>query len=122
MVLTWWVRSKPASRKTIPGTPRQSPTLVLVAIYFAGQDVVGPLMLYPMAIGATCVGGMEYTYAPDSEIDKGAEKGFFKFGGSSTMLLFEKGRIRLDEDLVKHSSERRELYARMGDRLGVAAG
>lgn len=73
-----------------------------------------------LEIGATCVGAMEYTYAADSDVAKGDEKGFFKFGGSSTILLFEKDRIRLDADLVEHSGQRRELYARMGDRLGVA--
>ncbi len=35
-----------------------------------------------------------------------------------TMMLFEPGVIVLDEDLVKHSAEGRELYARMGDRMG----
>jgi phosphatidylserine decarboxylase len=72
-----------------------------------------------LEIGATCVGAMEYTYPADSNVAKGAEKGFFKFGGSSTILLFEKDRIRLAPDLIEHSSQRRELYARMGDRLGT---
>jgi len=73
-----------------------------------------------LEIGATCVGAMEYTYVSDSRVAKGGEKGFFKFGGSSTILLFEKDRIRLDEDLLRHSAERRELYAKMGDRMGAA--
>ena len=73
-----------------------------------------------LEIGATCVGAMEYTFAADTEVAKGDEKGFFKFGGSSTILLFEKDRIRLDEDLVEHSRQRRELYAKMGDRMGAA--
>lgn len=73
-----------------------------------------------LEIGATNVGAMEYTYGPDAEVAKGEEKGFFKFGGSSTILLFEKDRIQLDDDLVEHSRERRELYARMGDQMGRA--
>lgn len=68
-------------------------------------------------IGATCVGRFEYTYQPGAVL-KGAEKGFFKFGGSSTLLLFEPGKIRLDTDLLQNSAEQRELYARMGDRMG----
>jgi phosphatidylserine decarboxylase len=71
-----------------------------------------------LEIGATCVGGFEYTYDAGA-VRKGAEKGFFKFGGSSTMLLFEPGRIAFDEDLLEHSREHRELYAHMGDRLGL---
>ena len=72
-----------------------------------------------LEIGATCVGGFEYTFA-DGEVAKGGEKGYFKFGGSSTLTLFEPGRVELDADLVEHSRQRRELYARMGDHLGTA--
>ena len=72
-----------------------------------------------LEIGATCVGGFEYTYQPGSDVAKGAEKGFFKFGGSSTITLFEPGRIQLDTDLVENSRQHRELYARMGDQLGT---
>ncbi len=71
-------------------------------------------------IGATCVGSFEYTYTPGKPVNKGDEKGFFKFGGSSTILLFEKNRIRLAEDLLENSSQGRELYARIGDFLGSA--
>jgi hypothetical protein len=31
-----------------------------------------------------------------------------------------RGRIRFDEDLVGHSREHVEIYAKMGDRLGTA--
>ncbi|MBI5800458.1 MAG: phosphatidylserine decarboxylase [Verrucomicrobia bacterium] len=74
-----------------------------------------------LEVGATCVGSFEYTFKPNSRVEKGAEKGYFKFGGSSTITLFEPGRVKLDADLVEHTRERRELYARMGDRAGVAA-
>ena len=71
-----------------------------------------------LEIGATCVGSFEYTFAPEVAMVKGAEKGFFKFGGSSTITLFEKGRLRLDDDLVENSRQGRELYARMGEQMG----
>lgn len=74
-----------------------------------------------LEVGATCVGSFEYTFAPNTRVAKGAEKGYFKFGGSSTITLFEPGRVKLDDDLLAHTAEHRELYARMGDRLGVAA-
>lgn len=69
-------------------------------------------------IGATCVGSFEYTYLPGVEMKKGTEKGFFKFGGSSTITIFEKGRVQLAADLIENSKEHRELYARVGDCLG----
>jgi phosphatidylserine decarboxylase len=74
-----------------------------------------------LEVGATNVGSFEYTFTPNTRVAKGAEKGYFKFGGSSTITLFEPGRVKLDDDLLMHTAEQRELYARMGDRLGVAA-
>ena len=73
-----------------------------------------------LEIGATNVGSIAQTYRPNSAVHKGDEKGYFRFGGSSTLLLFEPGRVRLADDLVQHSRERRELYARVGDLMGVA--
>ena len=71
-----------------------------------------------LEVGATCVGSWGYTYQPGLPVMKGAEKGFFKFGGSSTITLFERGRVQLAEDLLEQSARRVELYARMGDRMG----
>jgi phosphatidylserine decarboxylase len=71
-------------------------------------------------IGATFVGGMAYTYAPGMPMGKGSERGYFRFGGSCTILLFEKNRIRFDNDLVENTGKYLETYARMGDQLGIA--
>ena len=38
-------------------------------------------------VGATCVGSIIQTYNPNSQITKGDEKGYFKFGGSTTILF-----------------------------------
>lgn len=73
-----------------------------------------------LEIGATCVGSFEYTFQPGVRVEKGAEKGFFKFGGSSMVTLFEHGRVDLAEDLIANSKHGRELYARMGDLMGRA--
>lgn len=71
-------------------------------------------------IGATMVGTIFQTFSLNRPAAKGEEKGLFKFGGSCVITLFQAGRIRLDEDLVRHSAEGLEVYARMGDRLGEA--
>jgi phosphatidylserine decarboxylase len=70
-------------------------------------------------VGATCVGTIRSTFQPDRPVQKGAEKGYFAFGGSCVITLFPKGRIQFDDDLVKYSAQHIETYARMGDRLGV---
>lgn len=72
-----------------------------------------------LEIGATNVGSIVQTYRPGTPVAKGDEKGYFRFGGSSTLLLFEPGRVRLDDDLVEQSRQQCELYARVGDHLGA---
>lgn len=74
-----------------------------------------------LEIGATNVGSIVQTFRADTTIGKGDEKGYFRFGGSSTLLVFEPGRVRLADDLIEQSSNQQELYARVGDRLGTAA-
>lgn len=74
-----------------------------------------------LEIGATNVGSIVQTYQPGTMVAKGDEKGYFRFGGSSTLLLFEPGRVRLADDLIEQSRNQTELYARVGDRLGTAA-
>jgi len=72
-------------------------------------------------IGATCVGSISQTYTPDQPVKKGDEKGYFSFGGSSTITLFEPNKIKLAEDLLTHSANQVELFAQMGDRLATLA-
>ncbi|HVW21765.1 MAG TPA: archaetidylserine decarboxylase [Opitutaceae bacterium] len=71
-------------------------------------------------VGATNVGSIKQSYVPGRPVAKGAEKGFFAFGGSCVITVFRRGRIRFDPDLVEQSAKQVETYARMGDRLGVA--
>ncbi|MEO0796060.1 MAG: phosphatidylserine decarboxylase [Verrucomicrobiota bacterium] len=69
-------------------------------------------------VGATCVGSIVQTHVPGQWVGKGGEKGYFAFGGSSTITLFEPGRVRLADDLLEQTTAGRELYARMGDQMG----
>ena len=69
-------------------------------------------------VGATCVGSMTYDQSLPRIVQKGEEKGFFSFGGSSVITLFEPNRILLAADLLEHSANNRELYARMGETMG----
>ena len=73
-----------------------------------------------MEVGATNVGSILQTFVPGRLATKGEEKGLFKFGGSCVIMIFQKGRITLDADIVEQSRQCRETYARMGDRLGIA--
>jgi len=71
-------------------------------------------------IGATLVGGIRQLYVPGQPVAKGEEKGLFKFGGSCVITIFQPGRITFDADLVQQTAAGMEVYARMGERLGLA--
>ena len=75
-----------------------------------------------LEVGATCVGSIVQTFTSAGRVEKGVEKGWFEFGGSACITIFERGRIRLADDLLEHSADGREMYARMGERMGVANG
>ncbi len=70
-----------------------------------------------LEIGATCVGSIHQTYTPNQPVEKGAEKGYFAFGGSSTITIFEPGKVTLAKDLLENSSKQIELYARIGSAM-----
>ena len=72
-----------------------------------------------LEIGATNVGSVHHTFVPTRSVEKGEEKGYFAFGGSATLTLFEPGRVQLAEDLLEQSAGQRELYAKVGDRMGT---
>ncbi len=72
-------------------------------------------------VGATFVGAIRQTYHPETACKKGAEKGYFEFGGSCILLLFEPGKVMFDEDLLHTSLSHIEMQAKMGDSLGRMA-
>jgi phosphatidylserine decarboxylase len=69
-------------------------------------------------VGATNVGAIHQTYTPNQACVKGEEKGYFSFGGSSLLLLFEKGGISFDADLIQASKEKIETLTLLGQSLG----
>lgn len=71
-------------------------------------------------VGATCVGSIHQTFMGGCRVQKGEEKGFFSFGGSCIVLLFEKGRIEFDADLVRNSERGLETKALFGSSLGCS--
>ena len=69
-------------------------------------------------VGATMVGSMIQTYS-SMTVKKGEEKGYFKFGGSTVVLLFEKDQIKIDEDLLNNTSQGLETTIKMGEKIAV---
>ena len=69
-------------------------------------------------IGATNVGSIHQKFTPFEPYAKGDEKGYFSFGGSSLVLLFEPGVIQFDQDFLDASSEKLEVRGLMGQSMG----
>jgi phosphatidylserine decarboxylase len=69
-------------------------------------------------VGATCVGSIIQTYTPNKKINKGDEKGYFKFGGSTVILFFEPNRIKIDSDIIEQTKQGIETYVLMGEKIG----
>lgn len=70
-------------------------------------------------VGATCVGTIVQTYAPGRKVAKGSEKGYFKFGGSTTILFFQKNTINIDDDLIHQTTMGYETKVVMGEKIGT---
>lgn len=69
-------------------------------------------------IGATFVGSIRQTFVPQTRVKKGAEKGYFEFGGSCIILLFEKGKVAFDADLIQNTQMGLETLLRYGESIG----
>ncbi len=70
-------------------------------------------------IGATNVGTICQTHPGQAVAERGAEKGFFAFGGSCVVTIWPRGRMRFSRDLEEVSRDGVELYARMGDSMAA---
>lgn len=71
-------------------------------------------------VGATNVGTIRQTFNPLKPVKKGDEKGYFSFGGSCILILFQKDRIEFDQDLCNYSKKGIEVRAQFGDSMGRA--
>lgn len=68
-------------------------------------------------IGATMVGSIIQTYKAGDKVEKGSEKGYFAFGGSTVVLLFEEGKVAIDNDLIENTKKGYETTVKMGENI-----
>ena len=80
-------------------------------------EAFGDLLM--MEVGALLVGKI-VNHHGKATVTCGQEKGYFKFGGSTVVLLVEKGRVCPDADLLKNSLEGYETVVKLGEKIGVA--
>lgn len=70
------------------------------------------------AVGATTCGSIVETFTPGKPVQKGDEKGYFEFGGSALILLFEPGKIAFSNDLLAANQTGMEIRCLLGQEMG----
>lgn len=71
-----------------------------------------------MEVGALMVGRIR-NHHTDGPVCRGEEKGLFEFGGSTVILLLEKDRVQVDEDIMRNSTAGEETLVKMGEKIGT---
>ncbi|MCY7146840.1 phosphatidylserine decarboxylase [Streptococcus gordonii] len=75
---------------------------------------LGPVL--QMEVGALLVGKI-YNHSQDHLV-RGQEKGCFGLGGSTILVLYPAGTIRLDQDILTYSDLGIETQIQMGEKIG----
>ena len=70
-----------------------------------------------MEVGAMGVGRI-VNYKESEFVEKGEEKGYFEFGGSTVCLFVPKGSAVPDADMIKNTAEGFETLVKMGEQIG----
>lgn len=69
-------------------------------------------------VGAICVG--KIVQSTDlTTFTRGDEKGYFLFGGSTVIIIGEKGKWSPSSDIVDYTSKGMETYIQLGDEVGI---
>ena len=72
-----------------------------------------------MEVGAMLVGRI-VNYHQSHSFKRGDEKGKFEFGGSTIILLFQKGKLELNKKIIATSLTGREFPVKAGEKIGKA--
>jgi phosphatidylserine decarboxylase len=56
----------------------------------------------------------------DSLYRRGDELGYFAFGGSTCVTVYQKATVAFDEDLILNSNKPIETLVMMGDHVGIS--
>lgn len=65
-----------------------------------------------ICVGAMMVGSTVITRKQGETVKRAEELGYFKFGGSTLLVLFPPGAMRFDDDLIDNSNEALETLVR----------
>ncbi len=106
---------RPVALRTVPVFAQNTREYEIIATKEFGT-------ILQMEIGALLVGKIhnyERFWEPN-EVEAGMEKGYFEFGGSTIMLLFQKDAVRLLEKLYARSNADGEIKVAAGEEIARA--
>ena len=69
-------------------------------------------------VGATMVGRIK-NHHEKYEFTKGEEKGMFLFGGSTIVLLIEKNKVEIDQEIIDNTNNNYETIVKLGTKIGI---
>lgn len=75
----------------------------------------GPMIC--VAVAGLCVGRIKS--AKTKSFHRGQDFGYFEFGGSTIVLIGEKGRWKPSRDLLEKTAASTEVYVRLGEEVGT---
>ncbi|WP_417337270.1 phosphatidylserine decarboxylase [Halobacteriovorax marinus] len=70
-------------------------------------------------VGAICVGRIEQS-TDLTDFKRGEEKGYFLFGGSTVIVIGEKGKWSPSQDILEYTEKGMETYIQLGDEVGLS--
>lgn len=71
-------------------------------------------------VGALGVGSIKQRFSIGEHARRGQIKGWFEFGGSSVIALFQKGKVKIARDILEKSNQGIETLIRLGETIGQA--
>jgi len=72
-----------------------------------------------MEVGALFVGKIS-NHSKNHTALRGEEKGMFRFGGSTVILLFKNGAVTIADEIYENTKQNKETIVRMGEVIGHA--
>lgn len=81
------------------------------------SDFLGDVV--QMEVGALMVGKIS-NHKQSCHVNRGEEKGYFEFGGSTIILLVQKDRVSLETNFLTNTKSGYETQVRLGDKIGQA--
>ena len=71
-----------------------------------------------MEVGAMLVGKITNNKKGPGEVNRGAEKGYFEYGGSTIIVLLQKDKVEMDEKIIEATEKGIETPVKMGEKIG----